>query len=800
MYRNYNLQSSVLILISFLILNGNIFSQTCDSITNNITNLGIYGGLASDLTFSPNGRLFATTLEPASLFISDDTGQTFYRAFPNDSILYECGQRGWGGGGVYTYSNIKGWIATFTKENAGSLSAIEVSFQNGDTGTWKTAIDPYLLNSMGYSNDKVNGMGLSDYYIYGLLRNYIVKINDNGFDSSDIINIYDQISGLDSLDYARSIAIANSPSGFPFYVVIDSSESTVNSPNGKLYKYDGSLFTQISIPSILSGLSAVYTPSGLITGDTIFIVGRQASNAKPKTYSSYNGGVTWKGIDPGADIKDVDYSQYWQSILPQSNGTVLITGGTYPKVSYDMGASWINPSTLPSTSNVTLYPYTLCFSPNDTSIVIASNTIGVYVSSTGFNGTFIKENAEGLEAILVKSIDRNKSEGIFYLATYSGIAYTTKYKDTTIAAKDKWKPPYRIFPIDSTESNSITSIAIDHNDSLHVIAGSLSNIFYTKTGPNGFKNVAPKNYQQGGSITNKIVFVNSNVAIAVTGTTTSYYVGNGDISPINFGTGRTAAVQFLDSDTIVYVGSGLNDVEDGYLWKSTDLGLTWAIVNNGPHAFSDTSITNLPIQDIAIHSDSIYITACYIDLEAFILSTDKGATYQYLNISSLSNDVRCIEIDNENPDSIIYLSAGKYMYVYNPALDTTTLFFTSLPGDIIFDLSIGSILVGTTTGFYSINFEPFEDLILGINTNNISPDLYLDSYPNPGIDNIFLKTNCNKCNGKLYLYNIIGIKIMEICFTKTNHSINVQNIPSGTYFIEGKIDNEIVSHKVIIVH
>ncbi len=819
MFCNYYLRWGVLTLINVLILNRPLFSQTCDTLTNNTTNLGIYGGLATDLTFLNTGRLFATSAEPASLFISDDTTKTFYRAFPNDSMIYECGQRGWGGGGMCTRANAKGWVATYTQETGGYLSAIAVSFQNGDTGTWRTAVDPFLLNQMGYGEVVVTGMNMSDYYLYGLLNNYIVKINASGFDSADVINIYDRILGLDSFDYARCITIANSSSGYPFYVVIDSSGSSVNAPIGKLYKYDGTSFTQISIPSGLSGLSKVYTHTGQITGDTLFIVGR-STGYKPKIYRSFDGGTSWTNIStlPGSEISDVNYAPFWQTLFPKSNGLQLIND--IGQISWDLGTSWLTSSSLPSSSAIPLHSFTLCVSPNDTNMVIGSSTPGVYVSSNGISGSYVKNENNGLEAIFVKNIARNSSESIFYLATQSGIAYTTKYKDTTVASEDKWKYPYGMFPIDSTDIlNGVSGIAIDPQDSLHVIAGVTDGFLITKTGPDGFKHLVIPNYQKGGTETRDIAFVNTNIAIAITGAGLNYFVGNGDIwrtedggnswknvSPSNFGVGNTVAVQYLDTDTIIYVGSGLRDLEDGHVWKSTDLGLSWVIVNDGPHAFSDSSFTNLPIQDIVIQTDTIYISAGY-NGEALVMSTDKGLTYKYLNISSnIIEGLKCIEIDLHNPDSIVYLSAGKSLYEYNPALDTTTLLYTGLPGDIIYDLAIGSILVGTTTGFYGIDGDKNSGTIVSIpkNLNNNSADITLSPNPTSGKLNILVNTTSVNSSIELSLINIEGQTIQTIYKGKSSNTemhleYNTSVLSSGIYYLKLLSSDKIICKKVLVI-
>ena len=73
----------VVVLNCLTYING--FTQSCDTLKiGKSNNLGIYGGMAFDLAFADNGRLFAACDAPASLFISDDSAKTWYHAFPND--------------------------------------------------------------------------------------------------------------------------------------------------------------------------------------------------------------------------------------------------------------------------------------------------------------------------------------------------------------------------------------------------------------------------------------------------------------------------------------------------------------------------------------------------------------------------------------------------------------------------------------------------------------------------------------------------------------------------------------------
>lgn len=792
-------------------------AQTCDTISKNVENLGIYGGLTIDYAFSQNGRLFAASMIPASLFISDDTAKTWYKAFSYDSLEYECGTRGWGGGSEKVLTNQKGWVAVHTEEINGGLSSCVLNLNNGDSGKWYTAIDGYLIAQLGYDSKPVTGIGLSDYYLYALLKSYIIRVdNTNKIDTATIIDLATAIPGIDTLNSTLTgIAIANSTTGFPFYFIVDSVESTVNTPRGKLYKFNGSSAIAVTTPSALVGITRIFTHPHQLTGDTIFISGK-TSSGKPKIYRSFNGGTSWTNITPstGCLLKDVEYSSAWN--FTASNNLLLIND--IAGFSFDLGNTWISSGSL--SQHQYAKPFSLALFPNDSSIVVAGDKVGSYKSESGISGPFTTQSNEGFEAILTWDIDRNDNKTVFYLGTQSGLAYTTKYNDNSINNIDKWTSPNGAFPLDSI-TTSIYAVAINPSDSLHVIAGAQSGLYMSSTGPTGFVFTIPPGYDQSGTVTQDIAFVDSTTVIAITGTLYSTFQGNGEIwrssdgginwnkvSPSSFGTGRSIAVGHTDTSTVIYVASGLSGYEHGVLWKSTDLGLNWTQVNTGPDALSTSqlSINKIIVDPRGV--DTLYLLATYDTTNAFVKSTDGGISYQDLltTINNNEKNFNAIEIDPNNPDSIIYLARDQKLYQYNPLTDSAILIHTGLPGEETFDIAIGSILAGTTTGFYSIEPDTSGEVVSIVDLPTAESMLQLGIFPNPVSQQANVRIQNIQKNSmlKISILSLTGQTLQNLVYEKVNQNdltfaLDMRLLTTGIYYLKVTSSNDVVCKRFCVV-
>ena len=761
------------------------------------TNLGLYGGSTTDLTFGVNGRLFAAVETPASMYQSDDTAKTWYPSFEIDSLEYDCG-RGWGGRALQVLVNDSAWVGVLTSQEAGNLTSAVISYSNGDTTTYETAVDPSMMNDLGFQVNAVKSIDMTDYYFYVGGGTYVAKVNPNEpLSSSSVVDI--SSFGFPMNSTVAKIAAVNDPSGYPFYCVVDTT-GDFNANNGALYVHDGSTMAGIMPPLGVTAISNVFTHPHQITRDTVFI------NAKDNTgatliYKSLNGGVSWTDITPaGGDwgLSDVTYSSYWSStVAMSSNGLCLTVPGV--AISYDLGVTW-EPIGLVNTGTAV--------HPNDPYVVVGSKGRGVVVSQTGPSGNFTIADNIGMESVGIQQIVRTENKGLFYIATKAGLAYTTAYLDEGVDYFDKWNAPYGEFPVANVGDDAgVFSVAIDPNDSLHVIAGYSNGFSLTTTGPTGFSNVQPTGWNTGQQDprVNDIAFVSSNIVIAVTGGENQSSSGQGNVwrsddggaswskvtpSSDPFSNGNVVAVG-SSSDTVIYIGTGLeqsaDSVDFGTLWKSYDLGLTWIKKNDGPDAINGPA-TMMPIFDIAVDprsNDTIYVASGNNLDNALVRSDDGGLTYDFINVSG-EGAFTSVMLHGDHPDTV-YAAIGREIYIYDAVNDSVVLGFRGLPGEEIPDLVFGSVVAGTSQGAYLIGIdeEGVEGIISVDEEKPLSP---MTVYPNPSTGDFNIQLDSYSSDDyQLVVFDISGrIVLNEVVSINEGYNkfeINLESVPNGAYYL-----------------
>ncbi|MBN2746826.1 MAG: hypothetical protein JXR34_08875, partial [Bacteroidales bacterium] len=109
------------IFLTVLLLFLSNFNALAQATVGERINMGLYGGAADDLTYSPTGRLFAGIQTPGSIFSTDDSCKTWKRVFQTDSLEFAGGMRGWGGGGRQIFCNDTGWVLALTQQHGGNL-------------------------------------------------------------------------------------------------------------------------------------------------------------------------------------------------------------------------------------------------------------------------------------------------------------------------------------------------------------------------------------------------------------------------------------------------------------------------------------------------------------------------------------------------------------------------------------------------------------------------------------------------------------------------------------------------------
>lgn len=772
-------------------------------------NLGLYGGSTLDLTYSnTTNRLFGAVSSPASLYYSDDNALTWNRSFPDDSLEYDCGH-GWGGRAMRVLTNNVGWVAVQTSQEAGTLNALVVNYNDGDTASWSTAMDGKTMQSLGFNGMyNVSGMGLSDYYMYCLMNQYVIRVHDvapinNAQDVIDITSVYGPNATV------KSIAVANDPSGYPIYMIIDTTNSFGTTSNGFISKYDGVNFSVLALPGGVTGASGIFTHPSQVTGDTLFL--NASAMMSTKIFRSLNGGASWTEITYGMGgfLSDVDYSPNWVSTMATSNGCVLSIPGS--ALSDDLGTTW---------QTIGLQNNGGAVHPLTPSTVVGTMGRGVAISTSGASGPYTVTDNYGLEAVTIKKIARTANKSIFYLATKAGLAYTTAYSDTNVVGFDKWNAPYGEFPVANVGDDAgVFSVAIDPNDSLHVVVGYSNGFSITTTGITGFSNVNPVGWtNMTDPRPNDIIFVNSAVLVAVTGGENQMSMGQGNIwrstnggaswlkvSPIGFSNGNTVAMGVSGADTVIYVGTGLysGTQENGKLWKSSDLGVTWSQVNVGPTSTTNMTVTEMPIYDIAVDprgTDTLYIASGSNLDHAFVYSTDGGATYTYINAHG-EGAFTSVAIKGDGPDTV-YVAIRRDILMYDAINDTAVYIYRGLPGELVPDLAFGSVLAGTSMGFFRVGEEPLQ--LAGI--KEISQDVDFNEvnvYPNPFTNTVNILFTMNKFDQlSIKIYDLTGKEmktITEGMYEKGNHVLTFDgsDFKAGSYFIRLVNNDKIITKNLI---
>ncbi|MEI7594364.1 MAG: T9SS type A sorting domain-containing protein [Bacteroidota bacterium] len=775
-------------------------------------NLGLYTGDTYDLAWTnTTKRIFAAVETPSSVFISDDTCKTWYKAFPFDSLEFECGNRGWGGGCVKILYNQTGWVLTENHQQGGTLNSAVASYQNGDTTTWFTALDQKVLTNKQFQSQNITAIGLSDYWAYIGATRYLARINPtNPFSQTSVVFNSETSPGFNVNQRVEHIATVNTASGYPVYLGIKG-----NGQNSeRLYLFNGTNATNIPLPAN-SCLKKIFTHPAQVTADTVFVSVYDTVQQKLRFHRSFNGGLTWTDISPSSnysfDITDCDYNPQWVALMPQSNGLRLGFPGF--AVSTNLGSNW---TMFQGTNNGG------AAHPNDPNMVLSTSNRGVAVSSTGVTGQFQSQPNVGLEAVRINMIDRTAHKGAFYLATNSGVAYTTAYLNNAVVGPAKWEAPYGQFPV--TNTGSCNAVAINPWDSLNVIAGHSWGFYVTTTGATGFQNLAPANWNST-SYTNPFVtdidFIDSVTVLASTGNKfgsaqqgvsvgniwrstdkglTWTVVVNSQMKQIT-----SMAVARTATDTVIYAacghdGGGTNPVP-GSIWKSTNKGISFVKTSDGP-ACSGSQIQFNPVYDIAVDprgTDTVYIAAC-----TFAYSTDGGATFTVDPLKMGAGNVTCIAVNLTHPDTV-YAAIDREIYAYDFANHHSTNIFIGLPGEKVPDLISGSILAGTSTGFFKIiesNITVSSDPI----ENAINSKELVCVYPNPFSDYTTVLINVDdQSYVTAKLYDILGKEVMVVLDNQKIESskklqINAASLSKGTYFLKVITNSKQTTKKLMIIN
>jgi hypothetical protein len=242
------------------------------------------------------------------------------------------------------------------------------------------------------------------------------------------------------------------------------------------------------------------------------------------------------------------------------------------------------------------------------------------------------------------------------------------------------------------------------------------------------------------------------------------------------------------------------------------MGLNWSKINTViPHS-TDTSLPGLLIFDIAVDprsNDTIYVAASggAGDKCEWVKSVDGGQTYQYL-LSKVNSEsaghAYSVQIYPDNPDTV-FASFGEYIFCYDDINDSVLLLNRGLPGEEIQDISFGSILAGTTTGFYSLGFGEIDEIITNVIKvpENISETM-ITVYPNPLVTGFNIKFPMDYSEKiEIKIFDILGNETKKMNMKVTNGQnekiISTSDFVEGTYLLRIFDGNNVFTEKIVII-
>ena len=705
-------------------------------------NLGIYGGTVLSYGYDDvHKKLFAAVAGPLSLFVSSDTGTTWEQAFPDDSLEVMSGNDrfGWGGRGMKVVSD-GGVTVVLTSEEGGTLHSCVLST---DGGTWQTLFDERTSRKLQDSAHahgaelkpagSVQTAAVYQGIIYLASGDVIYTSSDTGktwsitgFPDSTVLAASNQ-----NTQYTVATIEPLDATGTNYYVIA-SEPNSQNRDAGNCYRTtDGITFTALLDTNDTSktkptSFGVFYADK--VGSDTLF--GFSDGNGPKAIWRSFDAGTTWEQViaeSPGSNLGGLVVCQ--DTVNPGPHHLRLISGVRY---SDDLGTTWIQ---FPGVSVGEIQngiQYVALQIPNS-DIFIGYRADGPCIATGGLTGIFTLKN-KGLASLTIYQVEQRPEElNRVYLATASGIAYTTKYLDTTISNAEKWTPPYGNFPVQPDLGMTFQSIKINPYDSMKVIAASGNGIYRTVNGGMSANDwTCTATYEQvtgldantvkgnGGRLM-ELAFLSSDTVFgAIRADRSSYgaliqsFDGGATWSrntavptkPVNV---VTVAVD-VSGVKVIYVGTGKGEV-DGMIYRSRDGGATWDSIV-GPDA-ANSSRKQLAVRDIKNRSgsaDTIYIASGD--------NTDWNISYSFNGGDSIRSfsgqaggaEVSAIAINKNNPDSIFFAQRNAILLLDFTNADSLKngmdaqlfRFMAGLPGEIFYDLHYDELMLTSSIGFFSI--------------------------------------------------------------------------------------------------
>ncbi len=345
-------------------------------------------------------------------------------------------------------------------------------------------------------------------------------------------------------------------------------------------------------------------------------------------------------------------------------------------------------------------------------------------------------------------------------------------------AQFDWVPANEGLPGDA----SINAFTIDDNGVIYIAANSDASGKIFKSIDNGENwNLINTNGLPGFYSANSIVFVNEKMFIGTGSFGECLYVstnGGQDWIPSNTGLPANTSINdfTIDGNGIIYIAA--NSDASGKVFKSIDNGENWNLINtNGlPDLYSSNSI-------LAINEKILLGTGSFG--EDIYVSTDDGYSWNPSNTGlpsgSSVNDFDC----DDNGDIYIMVNSNQTGFIHkseNGGELWSIITTNGLPSQWSSNCAlINEDVMFLSTG--SFGNDLYKSAII-TSIENQTESLFLKLYPNPTSTQLTLETEQELINTNYTLADQYGRVVLRGVFENTEHSISVEHLSPGVYFLQ----------------
>ncbi|MBN1601653.1 MAG: hypothetical protein JW915_08595 [Chitinispirillaceae bacterium] len=540
---------------------------------------------------------------------------------------------------------------------------------------------------------------------------------------------------------------------------------------------------------------------------------------------------------PGQDMRkmsvffDPSFPNGIQVFLGASRYTTDFTSFNAPvKIGYSI-ASGENPENMEC-----MLPGAFCY--------IGSGATGPWLGNQGINGNF-GLSLNGLEAISIYSIAQLPTRlDTVYLATQMGVSVTTRYNDSTVPYAQKWSSPHGKSGLFGFKMNKV---AINPYKPLQVVAANGNGFRITQNGgfaENDWANVSFRDMSGGGA-----------GVITVTGLLQTFFNDGGEITAITFLSQDTILASFrcqraryggvmqsfnagvtwqvntsvpdscCNDVTVATDGQGtktvylaygndgaINVAFNGFILKNSGSLESWQKILINPLYTKNNGATLATVSVECIRFVPGQTDTACISLYKFPAFTKDGfSTVHCINDSTPPEENRwgisAITFNKTNSDSV-FLAQGKVIWLLNlnpvqndvskPLNYTLTKYFTTMPGEIMYDILFDDLTMTSNTGFFSVKSNVIQDIPLNI--KSIHPEIISHLVTSPKI--IFNRTQLyvtyhlhNPAEVKITLLDIAGRSVRR---TTVNHytagtfqpALSISGLVNGKYFLYINIQDQ----------